>query len=134
MKYTAHTHLTPTLLYPNKEWKNQQWKPQQNRKGLNGFPLCQGEERKKAGSEQLTWLLQLCRLCSPNPFKGITTVTLGRLVWYECSSSVMSWQRNEKLWPALMLSFIRLISLFLRERRRCRWRLNEQHITNHFQN
>lgn len=27
----------------------------------------------------LTWLVQLCKLCSPNPFKGITTDTLGSL-------------------------------------------------------
>ena len=71
-----------------------------------------------------TWLLQLCRLCSPNPFKGITTVTLGKSACLECSSSWISWQRKAKLLPSFIQCFICLISLFLSQRRKLFKNLN----------
>lgn len=61
----------------------------------------------------LTWLLQFCKLCSPNPFNGMTTETLGNFIWAECSRSLISWQINAKLLPLSMFSFIRLITLLL---------------------
>lgn len=61
----------------------------------------------------LTWLLQFLKLCSPKPFRGMTTDTIGKFSWAECSRSFILSYRNAKLWPFSVLCFIRLITLFL---------------------
>lgn len=61
----------------------------------------------------LTWLLQFLKLCSPKPFRGITTDTIGKFDWAECSRSFMLSHKNAKLWPSSFLRFICLITLFL---------------------
>ncbi|CAH1446911.1 unnamed protein product [Lactuca virosa] len=62
---------------------------------------------------------ELCRLCSPKPFKGISTVTPGNSICFECSRSCRSWLRNANSSPSFIHFFICLISLFLQEKEYC---------------
>ena len=58
-------------------------------------------------SVNLTWLRQLLRLCSPTPFKGITTETRGSFCWTECSMSSTLGYRKARLLPAASAARIR---------------------------